>query len=73
MCVWLKKAQSDLNVLRLDDYIMDIRGLLLDPHGTADVSFTVENQVVHAHSAVLYARCPLLFEKVCAFFFCHVC
>ncbi len=57
---------SDLNVLRLDDYIMDIRGLLLDPHGTSDVSFSVENQIVHAHSAVLFARCPMLYEKVSA-------
>ncbi len=60
---------SDLNVLRLDDYIMDIRGLLLDPHGTADVAFAVENQIVHAHSAVLYARCPLLGEKVSCLLF----
>ena len=55
---------SDLNVVRLDDYIMDIRGLLLDPQGTSDTVFSVESQTIRAHSAVLYARCPLLYEKM---------
>jgi N-acetylneuraminic acid mutarotase len=57
---------NDLNVLRLDDYIMDVRGLLLDPHGTSDVVFAIENQVIHAHSPMLFARCPKLCEKVLA-------
>jgi hypothetical protein len=55
---------ADVNVVRLDDYIMDIRGLLLGPHNTADMVFLVEKQSIHVHSAILYARCPLLCEKV---------
>lgn len=55
---------SDLNTLRLDDYMVDIRGLLLDPYGTSDVVFHVENQTIQCHSVIINARVPLLLKKV---------
>lgn len=54
---------NDLNVLKLDDYMEDMRGLLLDPHGTSDLVFHVENRSIHVHCAVLHARCPNLCRK----------
>ena len=53
---------ADISAVRLDDYIMDIRGLLQDPQTTSDMVFLVENQSIHVHSPILYARCPMLVE-----------
>ncbi len=52
-------------MLRLDDYRIDVRGLLLDPGKTSDVVFLVENnKPVHAHMAVLHARVPHLSQRL---------
>ena len=54
---------NDLTVLKLDDYMDDMRGLLLDPHGTSDLVFHVESRSIHVHFAVVFARCPVLCRK----------
>jgi len=55
--------RSDLHSIHFDDVRMDFRSLLRNPK-LAEIMFSVENELIPAHLAIIFARCPKLIALI---------